>query len=836
MISKKIRQLPAKLLGCSTEEEVKNEFARAFDYRLDTRMRMDLYTPEILFEFKYKRNMTSLEGRSRTIAQALYYVREIKYGNTSFAMPTWLCGIDQDEAFFVETSTYRKIYTSSNTDFDWDRAPSTPCPNIVRAVNDMAQTSRTHVYAFGDLEDYENFQDKLRNYRARQLTLDIDGLDKKQINERSFAAAYTLWDGLFGEYVRNGHKSSEYFMADIQDGRSFQLGPTENIAFQLSAEELIPKPMPMAEYEHYWKTYAKIVDQKTIHGIWQRMDRLTAEDFRRFTGEFYTPVEFASKGIDYLTRTIGKKWWEKGYRLWDMAAGTGNLEYELPEEALPYCYISTLLEDDTKYCSQLFPSATVFQYDYLNDDAWMFNNQGSLQGIPTKMPDQLLRDLVDPEIKWIIFINPPFATANIPRQHSGVNKDGVSMTKIRELMTSRGLGETSRELFAQFLWRIGEEFSGKYAYLGLFSTLKYINSTNDQHLRDRVFHYKFEQGFCFNSRSFHGNRGQFPVGFLVWNMSKNMTLEKQRIVLDIFNEHVEKIGSKTVPSVSREGFLSKWCERPRTDHIMPPLSGAISVAEGRKDVRDKAAPGFLCSLMSLGNDFQHQNYTALLSSPYVSAGAFSVTDENFEKAIITHTVRRLPKATWLNNRDQWMRPNAEELPQTFISDCLVWTLFSGSNNTTSMKNVKYRNTTYQIRNELYPFLLSGIKQWTCSLVPLRDSLSAAKNDRYAAKWLHAHELTAQAREVLTTGKNIYQLFYAKSASLPWPQYKISYWDCGWYQIRMALKQHGDAQELMDKLAAQHQALGEQILPHISRFGFLQGAERYYANEELQPNT
>ena len=37
------------------------------------------------------------------------------------------------------------------------------------------------------------------------------------------------------------------------------------------------------------------------------------EDYeRRFTGEFYTPIEFAEKGLKYLEKTIGKEWWKTG--------------------------------------------------------------------------------------------------------------------------------------------------------------------------------------------------------------------------------------------------------------------------------------------------------------------------------------------------------------------------------------------------------------------------------------------------------------------------------------------------------------------------------------------
>lgn len=44
------------LSTCQTEEEVKAEFAKYFKIKINTRYRIDLYTPHVLFEFKYNQN------------------------------------------------------------------------------------------------------------------------------------------------------------------------------------------------------------------------------------------------------------------------------------------------------------------------------------------------------------------------------------------------------------------------------------------------------------------------------------------------------------------------------------------------------------------------------------------------------------------------------------------------------------------------------------------------------------------------------------------------------------------------------------------------------------
>jgi hypothetical protein len=793
---------------------------------------MDLYTKKVLFEFKYEKNLASLEARAQIVAQMMYYIRQIKWGLSDLEVPPALCAVDKNEGLFLETVKFRSIYDSDDVTFDWDRAPSTPCPNIVTAVKKIKVLKEAHVYAFAHEEDFENFSSRLEQLRLEFDELDFSMMEKKEISEFNFSSAYSLWKSKFGVYVENGRKPAEYFLTDLQQGKSQVLRDTHEVAFDIGNNMLVKKPIPLDEYDSFWSTYAKIRDPKTIHSIWQRVDRLSKEDFRRFTGEFYTPVEFAQKALDYIEKVVGENWWERGYRLWDMAAGTGNLEYNLPEDALPFTYISTLGKEDAEYCARLYPSATVFQYDYLNDDVSLKFGSGLdlfENNIPTKMPSNLTNDLRNPDLKWIIFINPPFATANVGARDTEVSKDAVSMTAVRSLMAEENLLETSRELFSQFLWRIAREFQDRTAHLGMFSKIKYINANNDQKMRDTFFQFKFEKGFCFPSTTFHGNKGSFPVGFLVWDLSTEAHLKDQEIWLDIFNPLVEKVGTKQIPSVERDDALSKWVERPRSSKVLPPLSNAITVALDRVDVRDKVAEDFLFSLMAKGNDFANQNFTSILSGPYVSAGAISVVPDNFEKAMVWHAVRRIPKATWLNDRDQWMSPT-KDLSTEFISDCVVWSAFSNSNNSASLSDVTYKGKAYDLSNELFPFKRAVVSSWPCVLSSVGSSLHTSRKERHLANWLENRNLSPDSRAVLIAAENLYKYFYGNVESLPWPVLKIKNWDVGLYQVRRALIDGGKGQAELSDLKMAVDSLKSKITPQLYEFGFMQGIERFFDND------
>jgi hypothetical protein len=808
------------LKSCTSEEEVKFEFAKYFNFKIKTKQRYDHYSKQILYEFKFDKHLTNLLARSKVIAQTMYYARELKFGNGINPLPPFICVITEKEAFIFKTKEYKEFYSDTRRNkYDWDRAPSLPCPTLVEAISKFPTTQSIHVYNFTMEQEEKNFIDIYKESREAQARLFEN--DKKIITEDNFLEIYDYWKSMFGKYVENSHKISEYFISDVEKGKSNFFSSSE-VAFKLGASDSQIKSIPINDYNYFWDLYEKVDDLRVIYGIRQKIDRISEDYSRRFTGEFYTPVEFAKKALGYIEREIGAEWWKKdNWRFWDMAAGTGNLEFTLPTSSLDKCYISTLLEDDTKYCKRIFPSATVFQYDYLNDDVFTLDpDQIALEDIPIKMPQKLRNDLSNPDLKWIIFINPPFATSNTSGNETGKkSKDTVSMTRIRTLMDKEGMGETSRELFAQFLYRIHKEFGGKNAYLGLFSKLKYLNANNDQKLRDKAFDYKFERGFMFSSESFYGSKSKFPVGFLVWNLKNNQKIEEQNITLDVYNTDIGKYGTKTIQSENRKRFLSKWVKRPKCNIIMPPFKSAINIGLENVDTRNRVSNGFLCSLMCKGNEFLNQNNTGLFSGPYISAGAYSVTPENFENSMIIHTVRRLPQANWTNDRDQFYQP-LNELQEEFVNDCVIWSVFSDSNNTVSLKDVKYQNKIFQIKNNLFPYQLEEVKEWKHSSSELGMQAISTNEDRFLSEWVTKHQLSKESQDVYNKGRLLYQSFYGNVNKTRWLDYKIDAWDVGYWQVRMSLSNAGLCGVELKSLKEAQTTLGKKILPKLHEYGFI----------------
>jgi len=811
-------QFTKDLVAATTEEDVKSAFARHFDIRYNTADRHDLYTSQVLFEFKYDKNFENIKVRAAILAQLLYYVRRLKFGQTDKAIPPFLCLADKNEATLTETSLWKPFYCDDR--YDWDLTASTPDATLVSALAATAELREMHIFKVQQPADYELFAERLTGCFCAQLNL--TGIaDKKLITEANFEEVYRYWNGIFGESVRNGLKASKYFVSDIQQGRSIWQKEQGAVLFDIGNNDYRKKKILSKDYEHFWSLYERVTSPDVLRGILNKLDRLTDDALRRFHGEFFTPLNFARKGLEYLEKTVGHEWWQGNYRLWDMAAGTGNLEWYIPTDAWSKVYLSTLYTEEVEHCRRLFPDATSFQYDYLNDDIdYLFSPASLPFAMKWKLPEKLLRDLADPTITWIILINPPFATSQTAGTSGKASKSDVSNTAVRKVMHQENLGEVSRELFAQFLFRIRREFEGRQAHLGLFSTLKYLNSTNDQKFRDMVFRFSFERGFMFSSANFSGTKksNAFPVGFLVWNLADKRTIEGQQIVLDVFDINEEKIDAKTIPSDHRDNFLSKWIVRPAATRIFPPFGAAIAVKHENKDARDRVADGFLASLMCCGNDLQHQNFTSLLSGSYVSAGALSVTPVNFGQAMVVHAVRRLPKADWTNDRDQYMSPKSD-LPDEFVSDCTIWSLFSSSNQTAAMKDVAYKGGVYQIHNHLFPYAVSAVKRWKITDADIALTLASAE-ERFATTWLREKTLTVEARAVLAIGEDIYRCYFENLANLRTPKFKIETWDAGWWQIRNALAEQNLAEDLFVRMKQVHGTLKEKLLPQVYSLGFL----------------
>lgn len=113
-----------RLNSADTEEVVKATYATYFKIKYDTSHYHDLYTKQVLFEFKTDKNFHNLKALATILAQSLYYVRRLKYIEVEKVIPFFICLADKNEATITETRKWSSYY--SNDAYDWERPQASP--------------------------------------------------------------------------------------------------------------------------------------------------------------------------------------------------------------------------------------------------------------------------------------------------------------------------------------------------------------------------------------------------------------------------------------------------------------------------------------------------------------------------------------------------------------------------------------------------------------------------------------------------------------------------------------------------------------------------------------
>ena len=332
----------------------------------------------------------------------------------------------------------------------------------------------------------------------------------------------------------------------------------------------------------FWNLYERPPKEEYWSYIIDRRDLLVPSDIRERKGAFFTPQIWVSKAQSYLEKALGENY-QSEYYIWDCAAGTGNLLTNLTESHRLYAStldkadVEIMQELSSENALHLLPKH-IFQFDFLNDEffdkpcekhatpchtdspschtersevsknikskrdfsfatqtqseAFLENDNRKKQSdkngldskcpncVESKLPKSLQEILKDDEKrkKLIIFINPPYAEATSATQvtNTGKNKDGVSLGNATYERYKDSMGKASNELFAQFFIRIYKEIP--HCHLAAFSKLKYVNSSNFIKFRE-TFQAKFLKGFIAPAYTFDNVKGNFPIGFLVWDLS-----------------------------------------------------------------------------------------------------------------------------------------------------------------------------------------------------------------------------------------------------------------------------------------------------------------------------
>ena len=794
------KALRTGLEKASTEEQVKKVYIKALGMA-DAVIagKVDLLWRGSLFEFKLDADLANAGKRAKVLAQAVYYLRRIMDGKAQSDMPSRVVAASRTGAVTIHSMALLQHIQGV---YDFGRTASNPDPALVAAIKaDPMVASLHHYSAPGELE-------------AMHELLLSDELDapKKLVSLSNFMDVYARWHDSVGQFIEKERRATCFLTALRGRVRVDSEGVVCYDAVD-GATIRTPRVDPVA-VEAFWKAYKRPIDPSTYDLIVARKDCMTDRVERAMRGEFFTPLRLAEKCHEVLEKALGSGWQDDpDVRVWDPCCGSGNLEFHLKRG--DNVYMSTLDADEAALAKSVCPGATVFQYDYLNDDVDAVFGGGKY----AKLPAKLVADLANPKIKWVVLMNPPYAEATSGVGKGASSKDGVAKTKVQQ---AAALGKAGNELINQFIARVVTEMKG--CRLGLVATPKYISYINSELLREKYLKCRSLGGIEFPSKTFDGVKGEFPITFCAWDTGSRE--ESVSVQVTLLDTDLLAIGNKKLEAPAAS-LLTKRVSRPTNNDERLPVDRAGMIDGVKKTRAFKMAGGSIGYLVFPGNDVQHNAEVTMLSSVCYNGNGFSVIPEAADKAILMWSVRKLVTPTWLNTMDLYTCPNEALLTPEFQAGCWAFCLWHASNKTTSLRGVQWDDKSWDVRNH---FVAYDPTTMAATSPEARALLRRAKPTK-VYELVKKQPFSPAACAVMDAGMDIVRFFWASYDRVDRKACGIADWDAGFCQMCRALAGSGATKaeytRLDDILKEKLRTLRAELLPKVYEYGFL-------AKEMLDP--
>ena len=768
-------------------------------YSMKNKLRM-------ILEQKHDYDFNSLVERAKVVAQVIRYIKTI-HDEDPTVMPKVAVIGDENECFVLPVKDI--INYISVKEYQWSLSPSSMHQDKV-LLNDLIEDDIVkHLYIYKPQNEFKEIIDKIR-----QINKGINV--PRTLTEKNIDRVYKYFtDKII--LKRGGKKISpndsvNLFAHIMLHPNSVMLNHKTKQLFT----GMFKEPLTVSNIEAYLSfitEFSRTYTPKQKHIFTAILDRLIEDTTRRNQGEFFTPYLWANEAHKYIASVYGEDWKEK-YVVWDPAWGTGNLTRDYKFKEL---YASTLNQSDIDTANQMSynSDSTKFQYDFLNDD---------YDFLPKK-----LRDAIESGRKIIVLMNPPYATGASSMKKG---KKGTGKTKINDEMSKNRLGKAAGQLYAQFIYRL-KKFNN--VSLAMFTKPTFMTGDGYSNFRtDVMSKWNYRKGFVMNAKDFEGVK-KWPLTFTIWDSNlenKEISNTYSMDILELENFNIEQKGVKNFYNLDNQVRLNDYVKKLSLKikkKTYPNLSSALVVSNAELGFSED----FLGYMNVNGNTIQYNNQlVGLYSAPFAGGSngvghspGFCLDKQNFSKSMMMFAARNTIKSDWLTEKDEYMVPNFENtIYEQFEKDSLIISLFNNSSQQSSLRQVIYKESTYDIKNEFFWMSKDEIMD-IANQNDYTELYNDARtdSDRYVYNLLFGEQriydqLSDEAKDVLDSATNLVRLSFEMRKNFANETNHLNSWDAGYAQLKLLWKEYYSEQfkEFRDK----YKVLEDKMRPMVYELGFL----------------
>ena len=756
-----------------------------------------------LMEFKDNMNLTNKVELVKVLAQSVFYIK--KFYDKGIIPPSTIFIGDRDECLTIHVNDILKYL---EMDINWSTAPS-QAHTIADLVLALMKDESIQPFVY----DSKDFLDCIE--KVKDLT---DNVQRKVlVTDKNITEVFRHFDEkVLGKNKLTTNERANLFVQILVNKDDNYLHPVKKrktvVTKSFGEVSLVSREAFESFFGHFSSSYTP--SQK--HKLAAVVDRIVEDTTRRKQGEFFTPAIWVDKAHEYIASVYGEDWKEK-YIVWDPAWGTGNLTRDYNFKEL---YVSTLNQSDIDTANQMGynPEAVKFQYDFLNDDY-------------EKLPVGL-RNSIEGGKEIIVLMNPPYATANDQTNITSEeteHKEGVSDTKVVEDMKKNKWGESTRNLYAQFLYRIFQMNQINEVFkIATFTPPLYLTGNTYKIFRSKFLEkFGYEKGFLFESRHFSDLTENWGILFSIIGTANQNKTEFEVDVIDISQDFLlEKKDYKKIYNTDNLIESSDWIRKSNKGKKMVEtiqLKSAISAGSSNKNRMVENSFGYL--LIQSNKVSSNTSQVSFYTSATSNRGGVSLDKENLFKGFSLFTARKSITSNWVNCKDEYFEP--KEYHQEYLQfnfDSLVYSLFNNSSEQSSLRQVEYKDQLWDIKNEF--FWMSVDKMKELSDEKGYDELyndARTSPDRYVYKLLFGEEriydkLSPDAKAVLDKATELVEKSMELRQVMANDENHLNSWDAGYAQLKLVWKEY--FQEDFKEFRQLYKELENRMRPMVYELGFL----------------